>query len=44
MVGDNEYGSSLESLDGYFMPFAMAARRRVRSDVSDPAIPTAIES
>jgi len=27
LVGDNEYGSTAESLDGYFLPFAMAARR-----------------
>jgi hypothetical protein len=24
---DNEYGSTAESLDRYFLPFAMAARR-----------------
>jgi hypothetical protein len=27
LVGDNEYGSTAESLDRYFLPFAMAARR-----------------
>jgi hypothetical protein len=27
LVGDNEYGSTAESLDAYFLPFAMAARR-----------------
>jgi hypothetical protein len=26
LVGDNEYGSSSESLDAYFLPFAIAAR------------------
>jgi hypothetical protein len=26
LVGDNEYGSSSESLDAYFLPFATAAR------------------
>jgi len=26
-VGDNEYGSTAESFDRYFLPFAMAARR-----------------
>lgn len=26
LVGDNEYGSTAESLDAYFLPFAMAAR------------------
>ena len=35
LVGDNEYRSTIESLEAYFMPFAMAARLRVRSDVSD---------
>ena len=29
LVGDNEYGSTAESLDAYFLPFAMAARRLV---------------
>jgi hypothetical protein len=29
LVGDNEYGSTAESLDRYFLPFAVAARRRV---------------
>lgn len=28
LVGDNEAGSTTESLDAYFMPFAYAARRR----------------
>jgi hypothetical protein len=28
LVGDNEYGSSAESLDAYFLPFAIAARNR----------------
>jgi len=27
LVGDNEYGSTAESLDRYFLPYAMAARR-----------------
>ena len=27
LVGDNEYGSTAASLDRYFLPFAMAARR-----------------
>jgi hypothetical protein len=27
LVGDNEFGSTAESLDRYFVPFAMAARR-----------------
>jgi len=27
LVGDNEYDSTAESLDRYFLPFAMAARR-----------------
>jgi len=27
LVGDNVYGSSPESLDAWFLPFAMAARR-----------------
>lgn len=27
LVGDNEYGSTAESLERYFLPFAMAARR-----------------
>jgi hypothetical protein len=27
LVGDNECGSTAESLDRYFLPFAMAARR-----------------
>ena len=27
LVGDNEFGSTAESLDRYFLPFAMAARR-----------------
>lgn len=27
LVGDNEYSSTAESLDRYFLPFAMAARR-----------------
>ena len=27
LVGDNEYGSTAESLDRCFLPFAMAARR-----------------
>ena len=27
LVGDNEYGSTAESLDRYFLPFAIAARR-----------------
>lgn len=27
LVGDNEYGSTAESLDRYFLAFAMAARR-----------------
>jgi len=44
IVGDNEYGSSLESLDSYFIQFAMATRRRVQTDVSDLTMPTAIES
>lgn len=26
LVGDNEFGSTVESLDAYFLPFAMAAR------------------
>jgi len=26
LVGDNEYGSTAESLDRYFLPFAVAAR------------------
>ena len=28
LVGDNAYGSSAESLDRYFLPFAVAARRQ----------------
>lgn len=32
LVGDNAYGSTRESLDAYFLPFALAARRlKVRS-------------
>ena len=27
LVGDNTYGSTAESLDRYFLPFAVAARR-----------------
>ncbi len=27
LVGDNDYGSTAGSLDAYFLPFAMAARR-----------------
>jgi hypothetical protein len=27
LAGDNEYGSSAASLDAYFLPFAIAARR-----------------
>jgi hypothetical protein len=27
LVGDNFYGSTAESLDGYFLAFAVAARR-----------------
>lgn len=27
IVGDNKYGESAESLDRYFLPFALAARR-----------------
>lgn len=27
LVGDNEFRSTVESLDAYFLPFAMAARR-----------------
>ena len=27
LVGDNEYGSTTESLDAYFLPFAALARR-----------------
>jgi hypothetical protein len=27
LVGDNDYGSTAESLDGYFLQFALAARR-----------------
>ncbi len=27
VVGHNEYGSTAESLDAYFLPFAVAARR-----------------
>ena len=27
LVGDNEHGSTAESLDAYFLPFAVAARR-----------------
>lgn len=30
LVGDNAYGSSADSLDAYFMPFALAARRSRR--------------
>jgi hypothetical protein len=37
IVGDNEYRSTAESLDAYFMQFAMAARLRVRNDLSDLA-------
>lgn len=29
VTGDNEYGSTTESLDRYFLPFAIAARRDV---------------
>lgn len=29
LVGDNEYGSTAASLDAYFLPFAIAARRHV---------------
>ena len=28
LVGDNEYGSTPQNLDDYFLPFAVAARRR----------------
>jgi len=27
LVGSNDYGSTAESLDAYFLPFAAAARR-----------------
>ena len=27
LVGDNDYGSTAESLDDYFLPFAIASRR-----------------
>ena len=27
LVGDNDYGSTVDSLEAYFLPFAMAARR-----------------
>lgn len=27
LVGDNEYGSTVDSLESYFLPFALAARR-----------------
>jgi len=27
LVGDHEYGSTAESVDRHFLPFAMAARR-----------------
>ena len=30
LAGDNEYGSTATSLDRYFLPFAIAARRGVR--------------
>jgi hypothetical protein len=30
LVGDNVYGSSVESLDRYFLPFAVAAREGSR--------------
>src|SRR6478609_8678401 len=30
LVGDNEFGSSAESLDRYFLPFAVAARQLPR--------------
>lgn len=30
LVGDNDYGSTAESLDAYFLPFAMAARRNMK--------------
>lgn len=30
LVGDNEYGSTAESLDAYFLPFAMVARLRAQ--------------
>ncbi len=30
LVGDNALGSTAESLDAYFLPFAMAARRNMK--------------
>jgi len=27
LVGDNQYGSTARSLEAYFLPFALAARR-----------------
>lgn len=29
LIGDNAHGSTAESLDAYFLPFAMAARRNI---------------
>ncbi|MBA2556039.1 MAG: hypothetical protein H0V12_01635 [Chloroflexi bacterium] len=37
LVGDNVYGSTAESLDAYFLPFAIAARRLGRREASTPA-------
>lgn len=37
LVGDNECGSSDESLDRYFLPFAVAARREKATSVSREA-------
>jgi len=31
IAGDNEYGSTAESLERYFLPFAVAARSRIES-------------
>jgi len=37
LAGDNEYQSTAQSLDRYFLPFAVAARRLQRPPVSSRA-------
>lgn len=41
IAGDNEYRSSAESLDRYFLPFALAARRDVTGSASRLGNPVA---
>lgn len=35
--GDNEYRSTAESLDRYFLPYAQAARRQAEAETSEEA-------